>query len=177
LTADTLKMEPLVEDGWALATPRDVDIQELMSWFPTADSVDIWSGPRFRYPFTGTSFRDDCRIDDIQSFCLKNPDGVLVAFGQLYDRHDRAHLARLITRPNSRRKGIGQRLICMLMNAAQRISNYSEYSLFVYRHNEAAYRCYLAMGFVLQDYPDDAPMKDKCLFLTRHRPQAGAEPH
>ena len=88
-----MAIRPLVEDRWTLATPDDADIKELMAWFPNADAVNMWSGPRFRYPFTDTSFRDDCRIDEVRSFCLKNPDGVLVAFGQIYDRHDRAHLA------------------------------------------------------------------------------------
>lgn len=171
-----MRIRPLIEDRWTLVAPDDADIKALMAWFSDAETVNMWSGPRFRYPFTDASFRDDCRIDDVQSYCLKNPDGVLVAFGQLYDRYDRAHLARLVTHPDFRRQGIGRRLIRMLINAAQQISDYSEYSLFVYRDNEAAYRCYLAMGFVLQDYPDDAPMKDKCFFLTRHRPQASAQP-
>ncbi|MCP4300370.1 MAG: GNAT family N-acetyltransferase [Gammaproteobacteria bacterium] len=162
-----MKADSLVENGWALAAPRDADIDELMGWFPDTRSVDIWGGPRFRYPFTHDSFRTDCRLDEMLSYCLRDPDGAMVGFGQVYDRCDRGHLARLIIHPNMRRQGIGKRLIEMLVEAAQQSCGHNEYSLFVYRDNEPAFRCYLAMGFVLQDYPDDAPMKERCYFLTR----------
>ena len=42
-----------------------------------------------------------------------------------------------------------------------------EFSLFVYRHNEAALGCYRSMGFVIRDYPEDARMADQCYYLTR----------
>ena len=155
------------EDGWRLESPRARDIDELMGWFPDAASVNIWGGPRFRYPFTPESFHEDSRIDDILSYCLFDPDGRMAAFGQVYERHDRGHLARLITHPAMRRRGIGKRLIEMLMRAAHDACGHSQYSLFVFRDNTPAYQCYLNMGFVVQDYPDDAPLADKCYFLTR----------
>ncbi len=168
-----MKSAPLVENGWTLAAADVVDINELMGWFPDAHSVAIWGGPGFRYPFTEKTFRDDCRVNEMLSYCLKYKDGAMVGFGQVYDRDDRGHLARLITHPNMRRQGIGRRLIIMLINAAKKSSGYDEYSLFVFRDNVPAYRCYLEMGFVLQKYPDDAPMKDKCYFLTRLADQRG----
>ncbi len=161
-----MNFEPIVEDGWTLAAPNDADIDELMRWFPDARSVDQWGGPRFRFPFTPESFREDCRIGDIRTYCLRNSDGTMCAFGQIYDRHDRGHFARLITHPEMRRHGIGKRLVNMLTQAARRHSGHTRCSLFVYTDNEPAYRCYLAAGFVVQEYPDDAPMKDKCYFLT-----------
>ena len=42
-----------------------------------------------------------------------------------------------------------------------------EYSLFSYRDNTAALGCYLSMGFVIHDYPEDAPMADDCYYLVR----------
>lgn len=157
----------IIEDGWTLAVPDEVDLDELTRWFPDAESVHRWGGPRFRYPFTPESFREDCRVDQIATYCVRNPVDVMAAFGQMYDRNDRGHLARLVTHPQMRRQGIGQRLIRMLMAASRREWGYEQSSLFVYRDNEAAYRCYLKMGFVVQDYPDGAPMKDECYFLTR----------
>ncbi|MBU2678068.1 MAG: GNAT family N-acetyltransferase [Gammaproteobacteria bacterium] len=162
-----MRVDPIVNDSWALVTPDAADIDELMHWLPDARSVDRWGGPRFRYPFTPETFRDDCRIDDILSFCLRRPDGAMAAFGQVYDRHDRAHLARLITHPKMRGQGIGKRLVATLVGAAQQLCGHAECSLFVYRDNEPAYRCYLSSGFELQKYPPDAPMKDECYFMTR----------
>lgn len=161
-----LLAEPIVSQGWTLERPRDEDIIELMRWLPDAESVDRWGGPRIRFPFTQETFRADCRINEILTYCLRSPRGRMSAFGQIYERYDRGHLARLITHPDMRRRGIGTRLIDMLCRAAERHFGYSRFSLFVYRDNEPAYRCYLAMGFVVQEYPDDAPLRDKCYFLT-----------
>ncbi len=159
--------DTLAEDGWTLAAADDTDLCELMGWFREAQAVDRWSGPRFRFPFTHETFREDCRWDAIPTYSLKDPDGTMAAFGQYYDRYDRAHLARLITHPQMRRRGVGKRLVRMIMRAAQQQSGYAQWSLFVYRDNQPAYRCYLESGFVVQDYPDDAPLGDLCYFLTR----------
>jgi len=162
-----MERHALVEDGWKLEPPGDADIDEVMGWFPDARSVDIWGGPRFRYPFTRDSFLEDCQIAKMSTYCLRNPGGDVVAFGQFYDRHGRAHLARLISHPATRREGAGTRLIKLIIRAASRAGDYEEASLFVYRDNAPACACYHSLGFNIQDYPQDAKMKDKCFFLTR----------
>lgn len=154
-------------DGWTLCRADREGIAEVMTWFPDAGSVDIWGGPAFRFPFTADSFAEDCQFDIMDAYCLRDPSGRLAAFGQSYERQGRGHLARLIANPSMRRQGAGKRLIEMIIDALAGQSNYDEYSLFVYRHNEAAYRCYRSLGFVVRDYPADAAMPDKCYFLTR----------
>jgi hypothetical protein len=134
----------LTGNGWTLAATSDGDIDKVMTWLPDAASVKIWGGPNFRFPFTQATFREDCRLDMMDSFSLRNANGELAAFGQAYERDGRGHLARLISNPD-----------------------YEEYSLFVYRDNIPAYQCYLSLGFVVQNYPEGAPMPDKCYFLTR----------
>ena len=155
------------DGGWTLARAADTDFDELMTWFPDAASVDIWGGPRFRYPFTGETFRTDCRIDLMTSYVLRRRDESLAAFGQSCERDGRGHLARLVSNPSLRGKGAGKQLIRMIIAALEETHAYDEYSLFVYRHNIPAYRCYLSLGFDVVQYPDDAPMPDKCYFLTR----------
>lgn len=91
----------------------------------------------------------------------------MTAFGQHYPRYGRAHLARLVTDPARRRQGAAKRLISMIIDAAAQSGEFTEASLFVLRDNQPAYRCYRALGFSVQDYPDDAAMKDQCYFLTR----------
>ena len=148
-----------------LVTDRDID--ELMGWFPDAASVDIWGGPRFRYPFTRKTFVKDCGIEKMVSYSLRNPGGSMVAFGQRYVRDDRAHLARLIASPAARRQGYGRKLIEELIDTVRREGKHTDVSLFVYRHNEPAYRCYLQLGFRVQPYPEKARMREQCYFLTR----------
>lgn len=145
----------------------DAEIDDVMTWLPDANSVNIWSGPNFRFPFTGETFREDCRLDLMQSWVLRNPEGQLAAFGQAYDRDGRGHLARLVSNPALRRQGAGRRLIEMIIASLEKTREYDEYSLFVFRDNAPAYQCYRSLGFVVQDYPEDAPMPDKCYFLTR----------
>lgn len=153
--------------SWSLEAACEADIDELMGWFPDAHSVDIWGGPEFRFPFTRETFYAYCRWRDFSSFCLRNPDNEFAAFGQLGSRYNRAHLARLITNPGMRRQGAGRKLLEMMIAAAYAEQEHSEIALFVYRDNVPAYQCYLALGFEVQEYPDGAPMADKCLYLTR----------
>jgi ribosomal protein S18 acetylase RimI-like enzyme len=142
-----MTIEALRHDDWLLASSTDAEIDELMAWFPDADAVYTWGGPKFRFPFTARSFREDCHIDTMESYSLRNESGKLAAFGQSYEREGRGHLARLVASPYLRRQGAGSR--------------------FVFRDNVPAFECYLSLGFVVQDYPDNAPMPDKCYFLTR----------
>lgn len=164
-----MSLLPLREAGWELSLATDADIDRVMTWFPHAESVLIWGGPEFRYPFTAASFREDCRVDRMDSYCLRNPAGELAAFGQSYEREGRGHLARLVSNPERRGTGAGKKLIAMIIATLEAAHDYDEYSLFVFRHNEPAYRCYLSSGFVVRDYPDGAPLSGQCYFLTKRR--------
>jgi ribosomal protein S18 acetylase RimI-like enzyme len=149
-----------------LDTVVDDDVNEVMEWFTDAASVDIWGGPAFRFPFTRTSFHEDCRWKEFATYCVRGEERLL-AFGQLGERYERAHLARLITNPRVRGQGVGKQLIMLMLDEARSVFDYSECGLFVYSHNKLAYHCYRSVGFEVQDYPPDAPMPDKCLYLTR----------
>ena len=153
--------------SWSLEPAGKADIDELMTWFPDAHSVEIWGGPEFRFPFTRETFYSDCRWRDFSSFCLRSSDNAFAAFGQLGSRFDRSHLARLITSPELRGQGVGRKLLELMIAAASAEQDHAEIALFVYKNNEPAYRCYLALGFEVQEYPADAPMPDKCFYLTR----------
>ena len=153
--------------GWALRAATSADIDGIMEWFPSRDSVEAWGGPGFRYPYTRRSFRKDVQWGRIRSYGLVGPAEELVAFGQLYRRSGRAHLARLVVRPGLRGRGIGRRLIERLMDEGRRVYGATEFSLFVLRDNEPALACYRRLGFAITDYPDDMPHGDVCWFLTR----------
>ena len=154
-------------DEWTLRAVVEADVDTLMQWFPTFEDVNVWGGPSFQYPFTRESFFADIDWGRMASFGLFDLQNSLVAFGQLYDREERIHLARLVVDPERRGCGLGRRLIEMLMVAGKELYPRSEYSLFVYRANEPAYRCYRALGFEIADYPPDVPHADVCDFLTR----------
>ena len=153
--------------GWRLQPSKTRDIAELMGWFGAEEDVVIWGGPRFRYPFTRASFFEDIYWGRMLSYSLLSADGSLAGFGQLYDRDEHIHLARLIVAPASRGQGIGRRLIDMLMQVGRSRMPYDRYSLFVFRDNKPAYECYRSFGFEIRDYPKDMPYADACYFLTK----------
>lgn len=152
--------------SFELDTVASDDVDEVMSWFADAASVDIWSGPRFRFPFTRETFHEDCRWQEFATYCMHGNERLL-AFGQLGQRYERAHLARLIAHPEMRGQGVGKQLIMLMLDKARESFDYSECGLFVYKYNKTAFHCYRSVGFEVQDYPEDAPMRDKCLYLTR----------
>lgn len=153
--------------GWTLQPSEERDIDSLLKWFPDAESVRIWGGPVFRFPFTRHSFAEDLHWGRTRSFSLRDRDAQLAAFGQVYARYDRIHFARLVSNPGMRRKGAGRRLLEMLMTVTPQLYDFSEFSLFVFRDNLPACNCYRSLGFEVVDYPDDAPMADSCYYLTR----------
>ncbi len=162
-----MTVDALHEDGWILREAIAADIDDLMRWFPLYDDVHVWGGPSFRFPFTRETFFKDIHWEKMASFCLCDPSGRFVAFGQLYERDSRIHLARLVVITDMRGRGVGRRLIEMLMTAGQSIFPGDEYSLFVFRENTLAYKCYKSLGFEVADYPSDMPHADVCCYLTR----------
>ena len=142
------------------------DIDELMTWFPDEHSVDIWGGPKFRYPFDRASFHKDCCWKDLPSYCLREANDDFVAFGQLRFRFGRPHLARLVVKPECRGQGVGRHLLEEMLALARVAQDHAEVGLFVYKHNQPAFECYKAVGFQIHPYPVDAPMADKCYYMT-----------
>ena len=157
----------LQEDGWTMRQSTMPDIDELMTWFPKPEDINIWGGPSFRFPFTRETFLQDVYFGRMATFSLFDPSAHLVAFGQLYDRDGRIHLARLVVSPAMRRQGAGRRLIDMLMTVGLKSFSGNEYSLFVFCDNTPAYECYKSMGFVVEEYPREMPHADVCYYLTR----------
>jgi ribosomal protein S18 acetylase RimI-like enzyme len=135
-------------------------LAELMAWFPDARSLHIWGGPVFRHPFTPESFREDSKVDELDSWSLVGDDGRLAAFGQCYLRVGRCHFGRIGVAPALRGSGSGTQLLRAIAREARAAFGEREFSLFVRRDNEAAHRLYLRLGFREAPYPDPSFMTD-----------------
>ena len=154
---------------WQLTPACDRDMDALMAWFSSAAEVDVWGGPKFRYPFTPETFRTDCHWPEMASYCLRDADGGMCGFGQFYDRNGYMNLARLIVAPEQRGRGLGSELVTRLMDVAAEELTLDDFSLFVYRDNTPALKLYQSLGFEIQEYPPDQILAEKCFFLTRAR--------
>ena len=145
----------------------DADFDILMSWFTNANDVRRWGGPDFEFPFTPTSFRRDCRWPGLASYSLRDADKHLLAFGQFYDRDGHINLARIGVRPGLRGQGIGRHFMTRLMAAGREHLGLPAWSLYVYKDNDAALRCYRSLGFDVGPYPAGEKLADVCYYMTR----------
>ena len=150
-----------------LVAATRADIDHLMSWFPTEQSVAVWGGPRFRYPFTPETFVEDAHWREMASYCLVNPSQEMLAFGQIYERHGRINFARLAVSPDRRGRGLGHHLVSMLIDKGRETFSLSEFSLYVYKDNYPAIACYKSAGFEEHEYPPDDELADSCFYMTR----------
>jgi ribosomal protein S18 acetylase RimI-like enzyme len=150
-----------------LNAATEADIRHLMSWFPTKQSVNVWGGPMFRYPFTPETFYEDTYWQNMDTYCLVDADEEMLAFGQIYERHGRINLARLVVSPHRRGQGIGKQLILLLMEKGQEDFPLTEFSLYVYEDNYPARSCYAGVGFEQRDHPEDDELPDTCIYMTR----------
>ena len=154
-------------DGWSFKDADESVIDEIMRWVPDKRSVKTWGGPEFRFPYTRQTFVEDCHWGEMASLALRDADGKLAAFGQVYERHGRINLARLIAHPERRGEGIGKRLVELLMWHGAALLPLDQFSLYVYRDNLPAYHCYKSLGFDIDDYPQQDPLADACYYMTR----------
>ncbi len=135
-------------------------LPDLMTWFQDAHALRTWGGPDFRFPFTAASFRDDTKVDSIDSFALVAGDGATAAFGQCYLRVGRCHFGRVGVAPRWRGQGLGTRLLQGMSDWGQAQFGPCELSLFVMHDNVAAHRLYRRLGFCETPYPDPSFLPD-----------------
>jgi RimJ/RimL family protein N-acetyltransferase len=133
-------------------------LPDLMTWFHDAHALRTWGGPEFRFPFTAASFREDSKVDSIDSFSLVAEDDAPTAFGQCYLRVERCHFGRVGVAPRERGQGLGTRLLREMTDWGQAQFGPRELSLFVMHDNEAAHRLYRRLGFRETPYPDPSLM-------------------
>ena len=143
----------------------EADLEVLMTWFNTATECRMWGGPNFEFPFDARTFRRDVQWNNIDSVSLVDADDTLLAFGQLYERWNRTHLARLAVAPNRRSEGLGKQLIAALQDAGRERYGARALSLFVHSENERAARLYTTLGFC-DSKPDDGDGLTGCRFLV-----------
>lgn len=149
-----------------LVEASELHLNQLMTWFSSDEDCTRWGGPGFRFPFDEIRFQEDLRWQEFYSLALVTATGQMVAFGQLYEKYNRMHLARLVVHPAQRRKGYGRMLIEKMLVVGPSLIEQDTYSLNVYADNEAAISCYHQLGFEVIPSPEQDPRFATCLFMV-----------
>ncbi|MEP1447894.1 MAG: GNAT family N-acetyltransferase [Paraglaciecola sp.] len=133
---------------------NEQQLLQLKNWFSDHRAMYTWGGPNMTYPISDKTFLKFLTANHINSYCLLNDEQQLLAFGQFYRRLEHHHLGRLAVNPKFRGKGLAKILIKLLLEQAYSQQPAKGASLFVFRDNEVAYRCYQSLGFIETDYPE-----------------------
>lgn len=140
------------------------EMQQLQSWFHSAEQQQSWGGDNFEYPCNPQRFMQQLCRPSTQSFSLtRQADNALLGFGQICDRFNCHHLARLVIHADYRGQGLAKKLISALIVTAQTQQN-RPMSLYVHRHNRHAVLCYQSFGFKISAPPEQP--NDRLYFMT-----------
>jgi ribosomal protein S18 acetylase RimI-like enzyme len=132
------------------AVPADLTV--VASWITTRRECALWAGPGVPFPLELPALATQIGMAGAIDVALEDAQG-LAAFGQAHPRPPgRAHLARVVVRPDARGRGAGRALVeALLCRAAA--AGLSVVTLNVYRENRAAVALYTALGFVRAERP------------------------
>jgi ribosomal-protein-alanine N-acetyltransferase len=140
------------------AVPADLEV--VASWIGSQRECALWAGPTVPFPLEPAALPAQIDMPGAINVALDDERG-LAAFGQALLRSPgRAHLARVIVRPDARRRGVGRTLVDALISRAEE-AGLSAATLNVYRDNLAATTLYSDLGFSRAERPPgDAPSPD-----------------
>ena len=151
-------------DHYQLTGASHSDMLKLQSWFHSAEQQHSWGGDNFDYPCSAQRFLQQLCRPATQSFCLtRQTDNTLLGFGQICDRFNCHHLARLVIHQDYRGQGLAKTLISALILTAQ-AQQQRPMSLYVHRHNLRAVHCYQSLGFSISQPPEQP--NDRLYFMT-----------
>lgn len=138
----------------SLVYPTEQQYLQVKTWFSDHQQIYTWGGPNMTYPMSDENFLKCLTAEHFKSFCLLNDQQQLLAFGQYYRRLEHHHLGRLAVNPKYRGQGLAKILINNLLEQAYSEQSAKGASLFVFKDNGVAYRCYQSLGFIETDYPE-----------------------
>ena len=131
-----------------LERPRASDTDVIAGWATSAGEARWWGGHAVLWPVDPSIFRAWHADPDVRPYVLRE-DGVLLAYGEVWvdDDEQEVELGRIIVRPERRGRGVGRRVVRLLLDQAAQ-TGYRTAFLRVAAENAAALVCYQAAGFV-----------------------------
>jgi ribosomal-protein-alanine N-acetyltransferase len=136
------------------------DLEAVASWIGSQRECALWAGPTVPFPLEPVGLPDQIQMAGATNLAFDDTLG-LAAFGQALSKPcGRAHLARVIVRPDLRGQGIGRALVeALLCRAAE--AGLTVATLNVHRDNAGAAALYASLGFARAERPSgESPSHD-----------------
>ena len=148
------------------------DLEVVTSWIGSQRECALWAGPTVPFPLDRAALPAQIDMAGAINVALDDEQG-LAAFGQVLPRApERAHLARVIVRPDVRRCGVGRALVEALLSRAGE-ARFCRATLHVYSDNAAATALYSDLGFERVEWPPgDSPSPGTWFMQRDIRPSA-----
>ena len=122
--------------------------EQLINWIPDEDFLLLWGGPLYRWPLTVEQLQRHLAADDVTPLLLLDGEQAVGFCELIRESSAQYRLCRvLIGSPSSRGRGLGKRLLELVLDYARREFSASRFSLHVFADNHAAIRCYQAFQF------------------------------
>jgi [ribosomal protein S18]-alanine N-acetyltransferase len=149
-----------------LRDARPDDLTSVAAWIDSARDCERWAGPRVPYPLDLDALPQQIAMAEALNIALVDERG-LAGFGQALSRGPgRAHLTRVIVRPNVRGSGLG-RVLCQALLDRSAAAGLTLATLYVYRDNPAAARLYASLGFKQAECPAGEQPSAETVFMQR----------
>lgn len=170
MNADTSSSTPLppLASECHLRPATVADLAHVCSWFSDAEQLQLWAGPYLAWPPQLDALIEQIDFLAQPAFSLFINGFGLAGFAQLQASGERYHFARVAIAPSARGRGYGGQLLAAII---ARYPNAPGFSLYVYRHNQAAWRCYHKLGFSQQlgsSLKTDTTTDAGCVLLERN---------
>jgi ribosomal protein S18 acetylase RimI-like enzyme len=128
---------------------RDPDAREVARWPVSTEEVSLWAGSAGGWPVAASEFRRWHEDPDVHPYVLHDGE-TLVGYGELWidEPEQEVELARIIVNPADRGRGVGKRLVVLLLERAS-LTDLPDAFVRVVPENGAAIACYRGAGFSL----------------------------
>ena len=141
------------------------DLRFLLHWVTDKKSCKLWAGPYVHFPFTLETLMQDIGYTEDNTYSLVTEMDDLIGIGQILEKGNTLHLARIIIAPEKRKKGFGHILCRHLIQYGIRKFGNKDFSLNVYKSNKVAIKVYTNLGFTPVSRTDEFKSKDDSVYM------------
>jgi ribosomal protein S18 acetylase RimI-like enzyme len=126
---------------------QEPDAREVARWPTSIEEVRLWAGRDPGWPVDASVFRRWHTDPDVRPYVLGDGDN-LTGYGEVWvdEPEQEVELARIIVNPANRGRGLGRRLVRMLIERASH-SGFPDAFVRVVPENDRAIACYRGAGF------------------------------